>query len=64
MNTTVASRGQITLPRFVREALGLKAGSKVSHSRWRQGNSACDPRRPAPPGAWRDPFGGTPREAR
>lgn len=30
MNTTVSSRGQITLPRFVREALGLKAGSKVS----------------------------------
>ena len=32
MNTTVSSRGQITLPRFVREALGLKPGSKVSLS--------------------------------
>lgn len=29
MNTTVSSKGQITLPRFVREALGLKAGSTV-----------------------------------
>ena len=30
MNTTVSSKGQITLPRFVREALGLRTGSKVS----------------------------------
>jgi AbrB family looped-hinge helix DNA binding protein len=30
MNTTVSSKGQITLPRFVREALGLKAGSTVT----------------------------------
>jgi len=27
--TTVTSKGQITLPRTVRDALGLKAGSKV-----------------------------------
>jgi AbrB family looped-hinge helix DNA binding protein len=32
MNTSVSSKGQITLPRFMREALGLKAGSKVSLS--------------------------------
>ena len=30
MNTTVSSKGQITLPRFLREALGLKAGAVVS----------------------------------
>lgn len=30
MNATVSSKGQITLPRFVREALGLRAGSAVS----------------------------------
>ena len=30
MQATVSSKGQITLPRFVREALGLKAGSIVS----------------------------------
>lgn len=30
MNTIVSSKGQITLPRFVREALGLKVGSMVS----------------------------------
>ena len=30
MNTTVSSKGQITLPRFVREALGLKPSSVVS----------------------------------
>ncbi len=30
MNTTVSSKGQITLPRFFREALGLKPGSVVS----------------------------------
>jgi antitoxin PrlF len=30
MNTTVSSKGQITLPRFLRDALGLKAGSVVS----------------------------------
>lgn len=30
MNATVSSKGQITLPRFVREALGLKPGSVVS----------------------------------
>jgi AbrB family looped-hinge helix DNA binding protein len=30
MNTTVSAKGQITLPRFVRQALGLKPGSTVS----------------------------------
>lgn len=30
MRTTVSSKGQITLPRFVCEALGLKLGSVVS----------------------------------
>lgn len=30
MNATVSGKGQITLPRLVREALGLKAGSTVS----------------------------------
>jgi AbrB family looped-hinge helix DNA binding protein len=30
MNATVSSKGQITLPRFVRDALGLKPGSMVS----------------------------------
>ena len=30
MNTIVSSKGQITLPRFLREALGLKPGSIVS----------------------------------
>jgi len=32
MNTIVSSKGQITLPRFLREALGLKPGSVVSLS--------------------------------
>lgn len=30
MNTIVSAKGQITLPRFVRQALGLKPGSAVS----------------------------------
>jgi len=30
MRATVSSKGQITLPRFVRDALGLKPGSVVS----------------------------------
>jgi AbrB family looped-hinge helix DNA binding protein len=30
MNTIVSAKGQITLPRFVRQALGLKPGSTVS----------------------------------
>lgn len=30
MNATVSSKGQITLPRFIRQSLGLKAGSMVS----------------------------------
>ena len=30
MNSTVSSKGQITLPRFLREAMGLKPGSVVS----------------------------------
>lgn len=30
MNSTVSSKGQITLPRFMRDALGLKPGSVVS----------------------------------
>ncbi len=30
MNATVSAKGQITLPRFVRESLGLKRGSIVS----------------------------------
>lgn len=30
MKTTVSSKGQITLPRFVREILGLKPGSAVN----------------------------------
>ncbi|MBI1894577.1 MAG: AbrB/MazE/SpoVT family DNA-binding domain-containing protein [Candidatus Rokubacteria bacterium] len=30
MRATVSSKGQITLPRFIRDALGLKPGSVVS----------------------------------
>jgi AbrB family looped-hinge helix DNA binding protein len=41
MTTTVSSKGQITLPRFVREALGLKAGSTVSFA-LEPGRCACD----------------------
>lgn len=32
MDTTVSSKGQITLPRFMRQALGLAPGSRVSVS--------------------------------
>jgi len=32
MNTTVSSKGRITVPRFLCEALGLKPGSLVSLS--------------------------------
>jgi AbrB family looped-hinge helix DNA binding protein len=30
MRTTISSKGQITLPRFVRQALGLRPGATVS----------------------------------
>lgn len=30
MKTTVSAKGQISLPRFLRDALGLKAGSTVT----------------------------------
>jgi AbrB family looped-hinge helix DNA binding protein len=49
MTTTVSSKGQITLPRFVREALGLKAGSTVS-LRLEEGELRL---RPAPAGTAR-----------
>lgn len=29
MNTTVTSKGQVTIPKAVRDLLGLRAGSKV-----------------------------------
>jgi antitoxin PrlF len=60
VNATISSKGQITLPRFVREALGLKAGSIVSLT-LEEGEVRL---RPAPAGTARRLAGSLRRDAR
>jgi len=60
MNAMVSSKGQITLPRFVRDALGLKAGSTVTLA-LEQGEVRL---RPAPAGTARRLAGSLRRYAR
>jgi len=60
MNAMVSSKGQITLPRFVRDALGLKAGSTVTLA-LEQGLQAAGP---APAGTARRLAGSLRRYAR
>ncbi len=60
MNATVSSKGQITLPRFVRDALGLKAGSTITLA-LEKGEVRL---RPAPPGTARRLAGSLRRYAR
>lgn len=38
MGTTVSARGQVTIPRQIRDLLGLKPGSKVDFRRGSDGN--------------------------
>ena len=37
MPTTITTKGQVTIPKPVRDFLGLKAGSKVSFNRTKDG---------------------------
>ena len=37
MPTTITTKGQVTIPKAVRDFLGLKAGSKVSFNRTKDG---------------------------
>jgi AbrB family looped-hinge helix DNA binding protein len=42
--TTMSSKGQVTIPRDVRERLGLKAGDKIAWSLLRNGTVAVRPK--------------------
>ena len=48
MQTTVTSKGQVTIPKAVRDLLGLHAGSKVSFRRTRDGRVELVPQREGP----------------
>jgi AbrB family looped-hinge helix DNA binding protein len=46
MSTTVTSKGQVTVPKVVRDYLGLKAGSAVTFERLASGEIVLRPARP------------------
>ena len=48
MQTTVTSKGQVTIPKAVRDLLGLHAGSKVSFRRTADGRVELVPQEAAP----------------
>ncbi len=48
MPTTVTSKGQVTIPKAVRELLGLHAGSKVIFRRMPDGRVELVPQQDAP----------------
>jgi len=43
MATTITSKGQVTVPKSIRDYLGLKAGSSVTFERLRSGEIALRP---------------------
>lgn len=45
MDTTVTTKGQVTIPKGVREMLGLVPGSKVRFRRTEQGDIVIEPAR-------------------
>lgn len=45
MDTTVTTKGQVTIPKEVREILGLVPGSKVRFRRTEQGDIVIEPAR-------------------
>ena len=49
MPTTVTSKGQVTIPKAVRDLLGLHAGSKVSFRRTRDGRVEIVPQEEVQP---------------
>lgn len=46
MDTAVTQKGQVTIPKVVRDALGLKAGSRVTISADGQGGARIVPSSP------------------
>jgi AbrB family looped-hinge helix DNA binding protein len=50
MTATVTAKGQITIPKAVREALGVKPGSKVDFKPLDDGNIAIVKQGPKPKG--------------
>lgn len=50
MTATVTAKGQITIPKAVREALGVKAGSKVDFKPLEDGHIAIVKQGPKPKG--------------
>ncbi len=43
MTTTITSKGQVTVPKPIRDYLGLKAGSSVTFERLQNGGIALRP---------------------
>ena len=57
MSTTLTSKGQVTIPKPIRDALQLKPGSAVDFSVNRDGEVVLQPARPrSPPAQARDRF--------
>lgn len=50
MAATVTAKGQITIPKAVREALGVKAGSKIDFQALEDGHIAIVKQGPKPKG--------------
>ena len=48
MQTTITTKGQVTIPKAVREFLGLRAGSKVSFKRTKDGRVEIIPENAKP----------------
>lgn len=48
MQTTITTKGQVTIPKAVRDFLGLQAGSKVTFKRTEDGRVEIIPENDAP----------------
>ena len=50
MNATLTSKGQVTIPKAVRERLGIKTGDQLSFRFQQDGKLVVEPRRSSPLG--------------
>jgi AbrB family looped-hinge helix DNA binding protein len=56
MSTTLTSKGQVTIPKHIREALGLEPGSRVEFDVDDQGRVVIQPEPPVPATRRKDRF--------
>ena len=56
MSTTLTSKGQVTIPKHIREALGLEAGSRIEFEVDEQGRVVIKPTRPVAASRRKDRF--------